>query len=92
MNGSNLAAMHKPLERPWMNLEDGRRLMTVEQWLAVYSGAAIWCPCTCRWLLFIGHGDSLLQSNLALLLHQRDSRSSALPSNNFSGDRYSIQE
>ncbi len=47
MNGCDLATMHEPLKRSRMDLEHGRRLMTVEQWLPVDSGAAI-CSYTRR--------------------------------------------
>ncbi len=41
MHGCNFSAMYEPLKCSRMDLEHGRRLMTVEQWLAVDSGAAI---------------------------------------------------
>jgi hypothetical protein len=66
MHSSNFSAMYEPLKRSRVNLEDGRRLMTVEQWLAVDSGAAIGRSCTCRWLFLVGHDDSLLHANPAL--------------------------
>jgi hypothetical protein len=80
MHGCNLAAMDKPLKRSWMNLEHGRRLMTVEQRLTVNSGAAIW-SCTRRWLFLVGHDDSRLQANPYLLVHKRGSRLEAESSN-----------
>ena len=69
MNGCDLATMHEPLKRSRMDLEHGRRLMTVEQRLAVGSGAAI-CSYTRRWFLLVGHDDSLLYANAALALVQ----------------------
>jgi hypothetical protein len=81
MHGGDLASMHEPLKRSRVNLEDSRRLMTVEQWLAVYSGSAIGCSCTRRWLFFVGHSDSLLHANPALLSHKRDSRFESHSSN-----------
>lgn len=69
MNGCDLATMHEPLKRSRMDLEHGRRLMTVEQWLAVGSGAAI-CSYTLRWFFLVGHDDSLLYANAALALVQ----------------------
>jgi hypothetical protein len=69
MNGCDLATVYEPLKRSWMDLEHGRRLMTVEQWLAVDSGASI-CSYALRWSFLVGHNDSLLYANAALALVQ----------------------
>ncbi len=66
MHSGDFSAMHEPLKCSRVNLEDGRRLMTVEQWLAVYSGTAIGRSGTRGWLFLVGHGDSLLHENPAL--------------------------
>jgi hypothetical protein len=68
MHGGDLAAMHEPLKRSRVNLQYGRRLVTIQQWFAVYFETRIWCHCACRWLFLIRHGDSFLQPNCALLL------------------------
>ena len=81
MHGGDFPAMHEPLKCSRVNLQDGRRLMTVEQRFPVNSGAAIERSCTRRWLFLVEHGDSLLHANPALLTHKRDSRFESHSSN-----------
>jgi hypothetical protein len=92
MHGSNFATMDKPLERSRMDFEHGRRLMTVEQRLAVDTGAAIGCSCAYWWFSFVGHGDSSLQANPCPLVYKRGSRSEGKSSNENLGERHSFLE
>jgi hypothetical protein len=75
-----------------MDLEHGRRLMTVEQWLAVESRAAIGRSCTRRWLFLVEHSDSSLQANPCPLVYKRGSRSEGQSSNEILGERHSFLE
>ena len=68
MNGGNFTAMHKPLERPRMNLQDCGGLLAIKQWFTV--DPAIRDAYACWWFFLIGHGDSFA-TEPCFLIHKR---------------------